>query len=80
MIALLLASQRGRIPSLFSIKWARMAATPFRFFRGAVPVMAADLAPLPRTGLMAQICGDAHVQNMGAFELRWPADLRHQRL
>ena len=45
-----------------------MAATPFRFFRGAVPVMAADLAPLPRTGLMAQICGDAHVQNMGAFE------------
>src|SRR5271165_1529682 len=67
-IDLLLASQHGRIPSLLPIKWARMAASPFGFFRGAVPVIAADLAPLPRTDLMAQLCGDAHVQNLGAFE------------
>ena len=68
LIDLLLASQRGRISSLLPIKWSNMAESPFRFFRGAVPLMAADLAPLPRTELMAQICGDAHVQNMGAFE------------
>ncbi len=68
VVDVLLASQHGRIPSLLPIKWAHMAASPFGFFRGAVPVMAADLAPLPRTELMAQICGDAHVQNMGAFE------------
>ncbi len=68
VVDLLLASQPGRIPSLLPIKWAHMATSPFGFFRGAVPVMAADLAPLPRTDLMAQICGDAHVQNLGAFE------------
>jgi len=68
VIDLLLASQPGRIPGLLPIKWNHMAASPFGFFRGAVPVMAADLAPLPRTGLVAQLCGDAHVQNLGAFE------------
>ena len=67
-IDLLLHSQQGRIPILLPIKWANMAASPFGFFRGAVPVMAADLAPMPRTDLMAQLCGDAHVQNLGAFE------------
>ena len=44
-----------------------MAASPFGYFRGAVPVMAADLAVLPSTGLTAQLCGDAHVRNLGAF-------------
>src|SRR5271166_6162279 len=67
-VDLLLDSQHGRIPSLLPIKWAHMAASPFGFFRGAVPVMAADLAPLPHTGLTAQLCGDAHVRNLGAFE------------
>ncbi len=68
VVDLLLKSQRGRIPELLPIKWNHMKASPFGFFRGAVPVMAADLAPLPHTGLMAQLCGDAHVQNLGAFE------------
>ena len=44
-----------------------MAASPFGFFRGAVPVMAADLAALPHTGIFTQLCGDAHVRNLGAF-------------
>ena len=60
-------SQRGRVTRLLPIKYARMAASPFGYFRGAVPVMATDLAKLPRTGLVAQICGDAHVRNLGAF-------------
>ncbi len=68
VIDLLLESQRGRIPELLPIKWARMKVSPFGFFRGAVPVMAADLAALPNSELMAQLCGDAHVQNLGAFE------------
>jgi len=44
-----------------------MAASPFGYFRGAVPVMAADLAVLPNTGIICQLCGDAHVRNLGAF-------------
>jgi len=67
-VDLLLACQQGRISELLPVKWHNMAMSPFGFFRGAVPLMAADLAPLPRTGLMAQLCGDAHVQNLGAFE------------
>jgi uncharacterized protein (DUF2252 family) len=63
----LAVSSAGRVPSLLAIKWQRMAASPFGFFRGAVPVMAADLAALPHTGLFTQLCGDAHVRNLGAF-------------
>jgi uncharacterized protein (DUF2252 family) len=66
-LELLLASNRGRVERLLPIKWERMAASPFGFFRGAVPLMAADLAPLPTTGLLVQICGDAHVRNFGAY-------------
>ncbi len=66
-ITLLEESMRGRVASLVAIKWQRMAASPFGFFRGAVPVMAADLALLPNTGILNQICGDAHVQNLGAY-------------
>lgn len=60
-------SMRGRVPSLVPLKYERMLASPFGFFRGAVPVMAADLALLPHTGITNQICGDAHVRNLGAF-------------
>jgi uncharacterized protein (DUF2252 family) len=44
-----------------------MSVSPFAFFRGAVSIMAADLGHHPSTGLMVQLCGDAHVQNMGCF-------------
>ncbi|PYX91774.1 MAG: DUF2252 domain-containing protein [Acidobacteria bacterium] len=64
---LIVASNRGRVPRLVPIKMARMAASPFGFFRGAVPLMAADLARLPASGLTTQICGDAHVRNVGAY-------------
>ncbi len=58
----LAVSAVGRVPALLAIKWQRMAASPFGFFRGAVPVMAADLAVLPHTGIFTQLCGDAHVR------------------
>lgn len=64
---LLERSMRGRVPALVKLKYELMAASPFAYFRGAAPVMAADLAALPSTGLMSQICGDAHVRNLGAY-------------
>ena len=42
-------------------------ASPFAFFRGGAYLMAADLADGPRTGLHAQLCGDAHLSNFGIF-------------
>jgi uncharacterized protein (DUF2252 family) len=66
-IDVLLAATDGRLTKLLPIKWARMKNSPFAFFRGAVAIMAADLARLPHTGIEAQLCGDAHVQNLGSF-------------
>ena len=60
-------AERGRLPRLLKIKHERMAASAFGFFRGAVPIMAADLACQPNTGITTQICGDAHVLNLGAY-------------
>ncbi len=57
----------GRVPSLIRLKYKMMAESPFAYLRGAAPVMAADLAALPRTGIVTQICGDAHVRNLGAY-------------
>jgi uncharacterized protein (DUF2252 family) len=61
------ASMRGRLAPLIKLKYERMAASPFGFFRGAVSIMAADLAAHPNTGIITQICGDAHVRNLGAY-------------
>ncbi len=60
-------SMQGRVSSLIALKYERMMESPFGFFRGAVPVMAADLASLPHTNICNQICGDAHVRNLGAY-------------
>jgi uncharacterized protein (DUF2252 family) len=66
-LSLLERVERGRIPSLLKLKHQLMAQSPFGYFRGAAPVMAADLAVLPNTGILSQLCGDAHVRNLGAF-------------
>lgn len=66
-LTLLQRSVKGRVPALVKIKYERMIASPFGYFRGAVPVMAADLSALPNTGIEVQLCGDAHVRNLGAF-------------
>ena len=55
------------MPDLLPIRWGRMLASPFGFFRGNVPLMAWDLAHWPTTGIETQICGDAHVRNLGLF-------------
>lgn len=66
-LELLQRAAHGRVPQLVKLKWHLMAESPFGYFRGAVPVMAADLSALPSTGMLTQICGDAHVRNLGAF-------------
>ncbi len=64
----LLAAARDRVPRLLCVKYSRMLVSPFAFFRGAVSIMAADLGAQPHTNLIVQLCGDAHVQNLGSFE------------
>lgn len=66
-LKLLAASMRGRVPALVALKYERMALSPFGYFRGAVPVMAYDLSLVGNTGILSQLCGDAHVRNLGAY-------------
>jgi hypothetical protein len=57
----------GRVPELLPIRYGRMLASPFAFYRGAALLMATDLAPTPVTGFTVQACGDAHLANFGVF-------------
>ncbi|MDN0085256.1 DUF2252 domain-containing protein [Crenobacter sp. SG2305] len=66
-IALLEKSNEGRLPNLIPIRYGRMVANPFAFYRGAAPLMAFDLAKLPRTDITVQLSGDAHLANFGLF-------------
>ena len=66
-IEALKASDRGRLPALLPIRYARMRRSPFTFLRGAAALMAADLASTPVTGIRVQACGDCHVANFGGF-------------
>jgi uncharacterized protein (DUF2252 family) len=66
-VALLEEQAATRVPELVPLRHARMLASPFAFFRGAALIMAADLAPTPRSGEQVQLCGDAHLSNFGVF-------------
>ena len=55
------------IQSLVPIRYGRMSASPFTFFRGTAAVMAADLRRTAATGINAQLCGDAHLSNFGLY-------------
>jgi uncharacterized protein (DUF2252 family) len=66
-VEVLEAQARARVPELVPIRYGRMLASPSRFYRGAAAIMAADLAHAPRSGLVTQLCGDAHLSNFGSF-------------
>jgi uncharacterized protein (DUF2252 family) len=66
-VDILVESGRHRIACLLPIRYDRMRASPFAFFRGAAAIMAADLADTPVTGLWVQACGDCHLANFGTF-------------
>ncbi len=61
------SGEQDRLPRLLPVKCHRMAASAFAFFRGSVSIMAADLGQLAHSGITVQLCGDAHVQNLGSF-------------
>src|ERR1700733_3293715 len=63
-LKLMEASMRGRGPALMRLKYERLAASPYEYFRGAVPVMAYDLSLMRNTRILTQLCGDAHVRNL----------------
>ncbi|MHA6795523.1 DUF2252 domain-containing protein [Pseudonocardia bannensis] len=66
-VALLESQSAARVPELVPIRYGRMAVSPFTFYRGAALVMASDLSGTPLSGLVVQLCGDAHLSNFGAF-------------
>jgi uncharacterized protein (DUF2252 family) len=66
-VAVLEEQARTRVPELVPVRYERMAASPFAFFRGGAAIMAMDLSTTPVTGLTVQACGDAHVANFGTF-------------
>ncbi|MFT3865553.1 MAG: DUF2252 domain-containing protein [Solirubrobacterales bacterium] len=66
-LAILRRQAETRVAELLPIRYGRMVASPFSFFRGAAAVMAADLAGTPDAGLVVQLCGDAHINNFGGF-------------
>lgn len=66
-VDLLRENNTGRVPSLVPLRFGRMLASPFAFFRGSAIIQAHDLARTPRSGIILQICGDCHLANFGGF-------------
>lgn len=66
-VAILAATDRGRVPELVPVRYERMLESPFTFLRGAAAVMAEDLLHQSATGIVVQACGDCHLMNFGAF-------------
>jgi len=66
-VEIVMESNKGRQPDLVPLRLARMAASPFAFYRGAAAVMGSDLVNTPITGINAVIDGDAHLNNFGLY-------------
>ena len=58
---------KARVPDLVPIRYGRMIASPFAYFRGAAAPMAWDLAHTPTSDIRVQACGDAHLLNFGMY-------------
>src|SRR5436190_6744868 len=66
-VALLEEQAVSRVPELVPIRYGRMLASPFAFYRGGALIMASDLARTANSGLRVQLCGDTHLSNFGVF-------------
>jgi uncharacterized protein (DUF2252 family) len=66
-VAIILAQEADRLPHLLPLRHGRMAASSFAFYRGAPAVMAKDLSTTPRSDIIVQASGDAHLSNFGLF-------------
>jgi uncharacterized protein (DUF2252 family) len=66
-VSLLQEQAKNRVQELVPIRYGRMLVSPFTFYRGAALIMASDLSTTPCSGLITQLCGDAHLSNFGVF-------------
>ncbi len=66
-VTLLSDQNLTREQDLVPVRHGRMMVSPFTFYRGAAKIMGADLAGTPTAGLEVQLCGDAHLSNLGGF-------------
>ena len=66
-VDLLEGQATSRVPELVPIRYGRMLASPFAFYRGGALIMASDLSRTPDPGLQVQLCGDAHLSNFGFY-------------
>ncbi len=66
-VAIILASDEGRVAALVPERHTRMLESPFTFYRGTAAIQARDLARAPNSGVEVQCCGDAHLLNFGGF-------------
>ena len=64
---ILVSQNATRLPEFVPLRFARMLADPFSFYRGSAAVMAADLAASPTSGIDVMSCGDAHLSNFGIY-------------
>jgi uncharacterized protein (DUF2252 family) len=67
-LEILAEQDKTRVPQLVPVRYGRMLASAFTFYRGAAAIMAADLGAGPDSGLRVQLCGDAHLSNFGIFQ------------
>ena len=66
-VALLRSQGKTRVQALLPLRYERMSASAFTFYRGGALIMASDLAETQSTGINVQACGDAHISNFGLF-------------
>lgn len=66
-VGILVETSKGRVKELVPIRYGRMMASPFAFYRGAAAIMANDLSHSARTNVQLQMCGDCHLCNFGGF-------------
>ena len=67
IVALIAASNEGRVERLVPIRHGRMLQSAFAYFRGTAMIQAHDLAGTPVSGINVQACGDCHLMNFGGF-------------
>jgi uncharacterized protein (DUF2252 family) len=67
IVALINASNEGRLENLIPIRHGRMLQSPFAFFRGTALTQAHDLKGTPSSGIQVHACGDCHLMNFGGF-------------
>ncbi|HEY8199018.1 MAG TPA: DUF2252 domain-containing protein [Candidatus Limnocylindrales bacterium] len=66
-MGILAAQEADRLQDLVPLRHERMADSAFAYYRGTPAVMAFDLSSTPRTDIIVQASGDAHISNFGLF-------------